>query len=32
VFKRAEWRVPRPSSRSSDRASGRGGWLSRLRR
>ena len=29
VFKRAEWRLPRPQSRSSDRA--RSGWLSRLR-
>jgi hypothetical protein len=32
VFKRAEWRTPRSSWTSSDCASGRGGWLSRLRR
>jgi hypothetical protein len=32
VFKRAEWRTPRPHSRSSDRDSGRSNRLSRLRR
>ena len=32
VFKRAEWRTPRPHSRSSDRDSGRCNRLSRLRR
>ena len=31
VFKRAEWRTPRPLSRTSDRERGRPGWLSRLR-
>lgn len=32
VFKRAEWRIPRPLSRESDRGRGRSGWVSRLRR
>jgi hypothetical protein len=32
VFKRAEWRLPRPQLGSGDRSSGRPGWLSRLRR
>ena len=32
VFRRAEWRFPRPRLRSSDRGSGRSTWLSRLRK
>ena len=32
VFKRAEWRTPRPLSRTIDRAYGRSSWVSRLRR
>jgi hypothetical protein len=32
VFKRAEWRLPRPHLTSSDREGGGGGWVSRLRR
>ena len=32
VFKRAEWRTPRPLSRTSDRGCGRSSLLSRLRR
>jgi len=31
VFKRAEWRTPRPQSRPSDRGAGRCNWLSRPR-
>jgi hypothetical protein len=32
VFKRAEWRLPRPLSRAGERAGARCAWLSRLRR
>ena len=32
VFKRAEWRIPRPLSRASDRVGGRTSWVSRLRK
>ena len=32
VFKRAEWRTPRPLSRTSDRPGGRCSWVSRLRK
>jgi hypothetical protein len=32
VFRRAEWRTPRPSSRTSDRGCGRSSWVSRLRK
>jgi len=32
VFKRAEWRRPRPLSRGSERASARCEWSTRLRR
>jgi hypothetical protein len=32
VFQRAEWRLPRPRPRSSDRSGDRASWFSRLRR
>ena len=32
VFKRPEWRIPRPPSRAGDRGSGRCSWFSRLRK